>query len=163
MSTMMKLGGLAVSGLLCMSLLSCARDENKEDAAMPAGPELKWLTSLDDARKEAAAKQRPILVDFSGSDWCGWCIRLDREVFSKAAFKTYAENNLVLLLLDFPRSKPQSAELKRVNQGLAEKFNIEGFPTILLLDADGRELARTGYRPGGAEAYVEHLKTLVKP
>lgn len=121
-----------------------------------------WVTSLVDAKAEAAKRKVPILADFSGSDWCGWCIKLDKEVFSTDLFKAYAAENLVLLLVDFPRRLPQTEELKKQNNDLVEKFGIEGFPTILLLDAEGKLLGRTSYLPGGAENYVTHLKGLLK-
>lgn len=119
------------------------------------------MTSFDAAKKAAVEQERPILVDFSGSDWCGWCIRLDNEVFSKSEFQQYAKGNLVLFLADFPARKKQSDEVKEQNNELREKYGIMGFPTVLLLDAEGKVLGRTGYRPGGPEPYVEHLKSLV--
>jgi protein disulfide-isomerase len=71
-----------------------------------------WLTNLDDALKIAEKDNKVILMDFSGSDWCGWCIKLDKEVFSQAAFKDYAKDNLVLVLVDFPRKKELPAAEK---------------------------------------------------
>jgi thioredoxin-related protein len=121
-----------------------------------------WLTDFEQAKKQAAAKHRVILADFRGSDWCIWCIRLEREVFSKKAFQDFAREHLVLLDLDFPHEKPQPAELKKRNEALAEKFGVEGFPTVILLSPKGEALARTGYRPGGATAYVKHLEGLLK-
>jgi protein disulfide-isomerase len=121
-----------------------------------------WLTDFEAAKKEAAARNVPILADFSGSDWCGWCIKLDNEVFSKDEFKAYAKENLVLFLADFPSRKPQSDEVKAQNEKLSSRYGIRGFPTVLLLDAEGNELERTGYQAGGAAAYVEHLKQLIK-
>ncbi len=121
-----------------------------------------WLTDFQQARKTAAEKNIPILADFTGSDWCGWCIRLTKEVFSTPEFKAYADEHLVLLKIDFPRSVKQSDALVKQNRELQQRFGIRGFPTIILLDAEGKELARTGYRPGGAEAYVAHLKGLLK-
>lgn len=137
-------------------LVGCAQD------AAPQGEkaEVEWLTDFSAARREAAEKQRPILIDFSGSDWCGWCIKLENEVFSQPAFVNYATNNLVLFLADFPRSKPQPDELVAQNRQLSEAYGVEGFPTVLLVDEKGKELARTGYLRGGAEAYVKHLKLL---
>lgn len=129
---------------------------------LAASAEKGWMTDFEAARKKAAELERPILVDFTGSDWCGWCIKLDREVFSKKAFQTYADKNLVLFVADFPRSKKQSDEVKEQNQALAEKYRIQGFPTILLVDEDGKVLARTGYRPGGADAYVDHIGSLLE-
>lgn len=121
-----------------------------------------WLTDFEKAKKTAAEKKLPILVNFSGSDWCGWCKKLDKEVFSQDVFKKYAKDNLVLLLVDFPYFKEQAEKEKTQNKELALKFGVEGFPTVVLIDAEGKQLARTGYKPGGAEAYAEHIKELLK-
>jgi protein disulfide-isomerase len=121
-----------------------------------------WLTDFDKAKKAAEEKKLPILADFAGSDWCGWCKKLDKEVFSQESFKKYAKDNLVLLLVDFPYFKEQPEKEKAQNKNMAAKFGVEGFPTVLLIGADGKELARTGYKPGGADAYVEHVKELLK-
>lgn len=120
-----------------------------------------WLTDFEKAKELAAEKDVPILADFSGSDWCGWCIKLDNEVFSKKQFKEFAEKNLVLFLADFPSQKPQSEEVKKQNRTLQKKYGIRGFPTVLVLDENGNEKERTGYRRGGAESYVKHLKELI--
>lgn len=121
-----------------------------------------WQTNFKAALATAKAENKPVLVDFTGSDWCGWCIRLDEEVFSKQVFKDYAKESLVLLEIDFPRRSEQSPALEAQNEALATKYKVRGFPTILLLSADGEVLARTGYQEGGAEAYIEHLKELLK-
>jgi len=121
-----------------------------------------WLTSFAEAKVEAAKRKVPVLADFSGSDWCGWCMKLDKEVFSTEVFQKYASENLVLLLVDFPRKKPQSDEIKKQNNDLAGKFDVQGFPTILLLDAEGKVLARTSYLAGGGDNYVMHLRKLLK-
>ncbi len=121
-----------------------------------------WNTDFEKAKAKAAAEGKYMLIDFSGSDWCGWCIKLDNEVFSKKAFREYAEENLVLVLADFPRDdSKQSAELKKQNQGLADKFSVRGFPTVYILNPDGDAVAKTGYQAGGPEAYVEHVKQLI--
>lgn len=120
-----------------------------------------WQTDFKAAQEKAAEEEKPMLLDFNGSDWCGWCIKLKKEVFSQEAFQSYADEELVLVDLDFPRDKPQSDELKAQNRALAEKYGIRGFPTIILLAPDGEIIAKTGYRPGGAEAYVEHLQELL--
>lgn len=80
-----------------------------------------WITDFAQAQKEAANRKVPILANFSGSDWCGWCIRLDEEVFSKPEFKAYAEKNLVLFVADFPQGKPQADGIKLQNQKLADQ------------------------------------------
>jgi len=120
-----------------------------------------WSTDFEAAKKMAAEKKLPILVNFSGSDWCGWCIKLDSEVFAKKEFKEFARDNLVLFVADFPRAKNQDEKIKKQNAELAKKYEVQGFPTVLLMDAEGKVFARTGYERGGAAAYAEHLKKLI--
>lgn len=120
-----------------------------------------WLNDYEKALSYSKKYKRPILVDFTGSDWCGWCIKLKKEVFNTKIFKKYASKNLILLELDFPKRKKISKKLKMQNSKLAEKFNIRGYPTILLLDQDGNELHRTGYKRGGAKNYIKHLHSLL--
>jgi len=120
-----------------------------------------WLTDFEAAKKTAAEKKLPILADFSGSDWCGWCIKLDNEVFSKKEFKDFAKDNLVLFVADFPRASKQDEKTKKQNDELMKKHEVAGFPTVLLMDAEGKVFARTGYERGGVSAYVEHLKKLI--
>lgn len=121
-----------------------------------------WLTDFAKAKQLAAEKKLPILVNFAGSDWCAWCLKLDREVFSQQTFKDYAQMNLVLMLADFPARKKLPEETAKQNKDLATQYAVKGFPTVLLLSAEGKEIARTGYRPGGAEAYVKHLKEILE-
>ncbi|NQU39637.1 MAG: thioredoxin family protein [Lentisphaerae bacterium] len=120
-----------------------------------------WLTDFEAAKKLAGARNLPILADFSGSDWCGWCIKLDKEVFSKPVFQAYADANVVLFLADFPSRKAIPAAVQAQNEKLAENYGVRGFPTVLLLDAAGKVLGRTGYQKGGPEAYVKHVKQLL--
>ena len=128
----------------------------------PPAPAPVWLTSFEAAKAAARAERKVILVNFTGSDWCPWCVRLHDEVFSQRAFLDYASRHLILLTVDFPRKKRMTPAQKKENNALAQKYNIEGFPTILLLAPDGRVIARTGYRKGGAVAYVDHLRALLK-
>ncbi|HEV3409143.1 MAG TPA: thioredoxin family protein [Chthoniobacterales bacterium] len=107
-----------------------------------------WLTDFKQAQDEARTKKRLLLVDFTGSDWCGWCIKLEREVFSKPEFKEYASKNLVLMEVDFPRAKTQSPAEKKQNYELQERFGVQGFPTIVVLDSEGKKLAELGYDAG---------------
>lgn len=121
-----------------------------------------WLDNFEDAKALAKKQGLPILMDFTGSDWCGWCIKLDKEVFSQKEFKEYAQKSFILFKADFPEEKPISAKVRKQNEKLSDKYNVEGFPTIILTDADGKEIARTGYQEGGAKSYVEHLKKLLE-
>lgn len=120
-----------------------------------------WMTDFEAAKAKAKAENKPMLLDFTGSDWCGWCIKLDKEVFSKDAFKEYADASLVLVELDFPRKNEQSEELVAQNKALAKKYGIRGYPTIIVLSPQGELVEKTGYKRGGAEAYVEHIKEIV--
>jgi thioredoxin-related protein len=117
-----------------------------------------WQTDFAAAKAKAKAENKLMLVDFTGSDWCGWCKKLVAEVFSKDAFKTEAPKEFVLVELDYPTpAKKQSDELKKQNRELLAKYKVQGYPTILVMDADGKVVAKTGYRQGGPEEYVKHL------
>jgi len=119
--------------------------------------DLTWETDYEKAIKMATEQNKVVLINFSGSDWCGWCKRLDREVFSKEAFKTFADEKLVLLKVDFPKFTKLPKEQEDRNWALYEKYNVMGFPTILVVDKSGNTKVQTGYQRGGAEAYIDHL------
>ena len=166
--------GLILILALSITLLGCNPTPRNGTAETPVAEEVSfdeamgttiapgtWLTDYDEALATAKKMNRPVLINFTGSDWCGWCIKLSDEVFSQDIFKKYAAENLVLLKLDFPRKIVQTPEMKAANETLAKKFGIEGFPTILLLDYTGKKLARTGYQAGGAQEYVDHIKALL--
>lgn len=119
-----------------------------------------WIENFEAAKKQAAKENKDILIDFTGSDWCGWCIKLKNEVFTKAEFKKDAPRHFVLLELDYPREKKQSSEIKAQNAKLQALFGVRGFPTIMLVDSKGRPYARTGYQQGGPDNYLKHLGEL---
>jgi protein disulfide-isomerase len=123
-----------------------------------------WETNYKAALSQAAKEDKMVLLDFTGSDWCGWCIKLRKETFSQPEFQKFAQEKLVLVELDFPRAKEQNAELKKQNQELAEKFGIEGFPTLVLLDPKGSEVTRNvGYLAGGPEGFAKWVESARKP
>lgn len=119
-----------------------------------------WVNDFNAAKATAAEQKKDLLLDFTGSDWCGWCIRLKEEVFSKAEFQEDAPKHFVLVELDYPREKKLPEEIVKQNETLRDEYQIRGYPTILLTDATGRPYAQTGYRYGGAEEYVKHLAEL---
>jgi len=122
-----------------------------------------WRTDYKKAQEEAKQSNRLLLVDFTGSDWCGYCILLDREILSRPEFKDYAKKNLVLLEIDFPRTKPLPVETRKQNQELAQQYQIEGFPTIVVLDGDGKTIWRyDGYFSNGPGAFIAELEKLRK-
>ena len=136
--------------LIVISMLYCSKTEATN-----------WETDFKKASSAAKASGKYILLDFSGSDWCGWCIRLEKEVFSQDAFKDFAEKNLVCVLVDFPRAKEQTEELKHQNLDLERKYDIKGYPTIIILSPDGKPVAKTGYLQGGPREYARHLKKII--
>jgi thioredoxin-related protein len=122
-----------------------------------------WLTSLPDATALAKKGKKLVLLDFTGSDWCGWCKKLDAETFSKSEFTDYAGKNLVLVEVDFPAQKPQSTELKAANQALQAKYHVGGFPTLVVLKPDGSVVwNHEGYLAGGPAALISSIEAAKK-
>ena len=128
-----------------------------------ASAESARLTDYKKAQQEAKAGNKFLLLDFTGSDWCGWCKKFDKEILLQAQFKDYAKDNLVVVELDFPRAKPQSPELRKQNRELAQQYEIVGFPTIVVLSADGQKVWRyDGYFADGLDQFIAQLQKLRK-
>ena len=118
-----------------------------------------WLTDLPKAEAQAKAENKIVLMDFTGSDWCPWCIKFKKEVLDDKTFLDYAAKNVVLVEVDFPHSKPQAADLKKANAALNDTFKVEGYPTLVVLDKDGKEIGRQeGYASGGPKAFIAKLE-----
>jgi thioredoxin-related protein len=125
--------------------------------------ESNWLHDWNKAQEEAKANHKLLFLNFTGSDWCGWCIKFDKEVLSQPQFKNFAHENLVLVELDFPRRKSQPTEEKKQNVQLAQQYEVLGFPTIVVLNSSGQKVWQfDGYFPGGPEAFIEQLQKLPK-
>jgi len=126
-----------------------------------AAAEGEWLTDLAKAQAQAKAEKKMVLMDFTGSDWCPPCKALHRNVLTSSEFLNYAKENLVLLAVDFPRSKPQSEAVRTANEELANKFAVDTFPTIILLDAKGEKLSKeSGYDGSNAKEFVAKIGKL---
>jgi thioredoxin-related protein len=137
--------------VVALSLAASARADNS------------WETDFKKAQQEAKTKNKLLLIDFTGSDWCGYCIQFDRNILSKQQFQEYATKNLILMEVDFPRRKEQAATLKEQNEKLAMQYQIEGFPTVVILNGDGRMVWRfDGYFPAGPDAFIAELEKLKK-
>jgi protein disulfide-isomerase len=136
--------------LLLSALLTARGDEAKSG----------WLTNFKQALAAAQAGKKAVLADFTGSDWCGFCIKLKKEVLDTDDFKKLAADKFVLLELDFPKKKAQSDEEKQQNAALARQFKVRGYPTILILDADGKEHGRiVGY--SSKADWMDQLKKIL--
>ena len=157
-------GSLFAGTALCASAQTAAAPEAAAEKTAPAtSTPAGWLDDFEAAKKLAAAENKLLFVDFTGSDWCGWCIRLEKEVLSKKEFLDGVKDKFVLVFLDSPQNKKLiSPATAKQNAELVERYGIRGFPTVLILDAEGVELAKTGYRRGGAELYVAHLEVLLE-
>lgn len=117
-----------------------------------------WLTNYEKALVQAKAENKAVLLDFTGSDWCGWCIKMVKDTLSQKEFTDYAAKNLVLVEVDFPNKKEQTDEVKKQNAELQKKFDAKGFPTFVLVDKTGKELGRQrGYLEGGPSAFIAKL------
>ena len=130
--------------------------------SITASAESSWVTDYKKAQEDAKAGKKLMLLEFTGSDWCGWCMKLDKEVFSTPEFQNYASRNLILVKVDFPRRRPQTEALKKQNQQLAQKYDIQGFPTIIVLNGQGEKLGELGYMEGGPSPFLAKLETLPK-
>ena len=136
---------------LTLSTASCARADQA------------WTSDYQKAQQEAKASHKLVLLDFTGSDWCGFCFQLDRAILSKPQFKDYASKNLVLVEVDFPHRKAQSIETKRQNQQLAQRYQIEGFPTLVVLNGEGQTVWRVdGMYMGDIAAFLAELDKVRK-
>jgi thioredoxin-related protein len=117
-----------------------------------------WLTDLDAGLKAAAEAKKHVMVEFTGSDWCPPCMKMHKEIFSQEDFVKKASEKFILVKLDFPNKKEQSEEEKKANQAAAEKFGIKGFPTVLILDSEGKEVDKqVGYSGAGLDGFLEWL------
>ena len=123
--------------------------------------ELTWHTDVNKASEIAIKTKKPLFFFFTGSDWCGWCIRLQKEVFTKPEFAAWAKENVVLVDLDFPRRKQLSPELTKQNNELQAMFGVRGYPTVWMVTptmvdkkVNFEKLGSTGYVAGGPEKWL---------
>ena len=122
-----------------------------------------WHTNWESAAAESSSTGKPVMLFFTGSDWCGWCKKLKREVFDTSEFQSWASSKVVLLELDFPRNKPQSTQVKAANQRLSQKFGVRGYPSIFFANAKGTPVGSPfGYAEGGpilwTKAAEQHMR-----
>lgn len=130
--------------------------------------ELKWYTNVNDAMAVSQKTKKPMFLFFTGSDWCGWCMRLQKEVFKTPEFAKWAEKNVILVELDYPR-KAQDEATKQQNAQLAATFGIKGYPTVWFADAEKtkegkvnfKALGSSGYLAGGPATWLENANAIL--
>ena len=124
-----------------------------------------WKTNFELVKKEAASQSKPVVLVFSGSDWCAPCIKLDKSIWQSAEFKEYAASNLILERADFPKKKQNQLDsnLQKQNDGLAERYNKEGvFPLVVVLDSKGTVLGKASYKNVSPNEYIALLNSFIK-
>jgi thioredoxin-related protein len=155
-----------LASILFISSFAIAQDPKQFKSAQDEG----WLVNIEEAYKISKKTNKPIMANFTGSDWCGWCKRLRAEVFSQPEFKKWAKENVVLLELDYPRKSRLPEQQTQQNAGLQQAFQVTGFPTIWVFDLDKpnndekfelRAYGKTGYLRGGASNYTKELDKMV--
>ncbi|MGE3309588.1 MAG: thioredoxin family protein [Limisphaerales bacterium] len=118
-----------------------------------------WRTDFESAKTEAKRDGRIIVMNFTGSDWCGFCIKMKKDSLEMKAFTDYAAKNAVLLEVDFPSRKKLPAAQVKANEALRKRYNVEGYPTFVFTDATGKELGRhVGYLQGGPLAFIDRME-----
>lgn len=153
---------IIISALITLIMISACIAENPEGNEEDFKKDtINWFTNLEEAQEVAQEKNIPIFIHFTGSDWCGWCWKLEEEVYFKPIFQEYVAENMVMVTIDFPKKIKQPEEVVAYNRALATRFGIRGFPTVQLLTPDGTPISQTGYQKGGPEKYIEHLKELL--
>lgn len=148
---------------LMFVLLGCISNQlTAENASQQKG--ITWLTNYEEALNKAKNNSKPIILYFTGSDWCTWCKKLEREVFDTNEFAESAGDRYIFLKLDFPLDKRAlTQQLRDQNEQLQKKYDIHGFPTLVIIDsAAQQQIGTTGYRPGGGRPYAEHIKKMVE-
>lgn len=126
-----------------------------------SSPEIVWHTDYESAAAQATASSKPMLLFFTGSDWCSWCIKLEKEVLNTPDFAQAVADRFVFVKLDFPRHKTAPRNITALNATLQKRYDIQGFPTIVLVDTNQQKIGQTGYRAGGGKQYSEHLLSLI--
>jgi thioredoxin-related protein len=147
--------------------ISCGAQ--KENASRNSNEGLEWHTDMNKAIAISQKENKPMMLFFTGSDWCGWCIRLQKEVFLTETFTKWAKDNVVLVELDYPKSKPQTDAIKQQNSQLQQTFSVQGYPTVFFVNAKKTEkekydltsLGKTGYVAGGPDKWIEGANAMI--
>ncbi|MFT4969589.1 MAG: protein disulfide-isomerase [Chitinophagales bacterium] len=167
--------GLALFTLTAVNVSYASENPSEEIEKIAEAEEIRmngeWFLYLEDAFAESKESGKPIIANFTGSDWCGWCIRLKNEVFKTETFQKWAKKNVVLLELDYPRKKQLPEDLKAQNTSLQQAFQVSGYPTLWLFNLDFDEeskqfkidaIGKTGYVSGGADAWIGQTNLILE-
>lgn len=160
---MQKLSFLSIAmSLICFSMpLEAAKNKKSTywgEKDVKGDHEIYWHDDFKDAEKLAKKDHKPLLLFFTGSDWCGWCKKMNQEIFNSQDFYEMMERKFIFVEIDFPMRKNLPSEITSQNSELKKQYEVKGFPTIIILDPTGSKLLEVGYRPGGGKAFAEYLQ-----
>jgi protein disulfide-isomerase len=141
---------------------AAAKDKERDKAEKALLP-VSWSADLPRAQAKAKVEGKSVLIHFTGSDWCGWCMKLRKDVFAKLEFEQYARSNLVLVAIDFPKRKLLPPMAQAINQRVAEQYQVQGFPTLILVGSNGDRLGTVNYGHGGARTFLAEVEKLRNP
>lgn len=130
-------------------------------ASVEGSSTINWLDSYEKAVEQSKTSKKPLLIFFTGSDWCGWCHKLENEVLDTPTFAQNVGDTFIFLIADFPMKKSLDETKTAQNSELQRTFDVKGFPTLVILDEQQQPIGTTGYRPGGAKAYSDHLLQMI--
>ncbi|MBA3815313.1 MAG: thioredoxin family protein [Parachlamydiaceae bacterium] len=147
-----------LTAILLQSWFLCSADVQ----SMQSKGSIKWFTNYEEAVQQARSRSLPLIMFFTGSDWCSWCNKIDEEAFDTRDFADAAGNKFVFLKLDLPLYSPQDPQIKAQNKQLQQKFNVRSFPTVIVYDAQqNQQIGTTGYRAGGGKQYAAYLNKMI--
>jgi thioredoxin-related protein len=130
--------------------------------AAPVVNQIQWTSNYSVGMQQAAKEGKNVFLYFTGSDWCGWCKKLDQEVLSQAEFANATGSKFVFVKLDYPMNKAGDEAQVQQNARLKQQYGVTGFPTVVLLDSKGTFIAETGYRSGGPRSYAAYIEQLIQ-
>jgi len=143
--------------VIVLNTISCSLHSGEN-----AKTKVNWTTSYEEAVDKAKATSKPIILFFTGSDWCGWCNKLEDEVFNSQEFSEASGDKYIFVKLDFPLYTPLTPKISAQNKQLQKKYDVRSFPTLIVLDSqEQQQIGVTGYRPGGGKQYALHLQKMV--
>ncbi len=145
---------ISITSVIMVFLLGCTMAVHGQEAYKAENDG--WLVNVDEAYALSKETGKPILANFTGSDWCGWCKKLTRDVFIHDDFKNWADENVILLELDFPRRKTLPDEIRKQNAGLQRAFSVRGYPTIWVFDLDKDDKGRFQISAHGSTGYAKN-------
>ncbi|MBS0634791.1 MAG: thioredoxin family protein [Verrucomicrobia bacterium] len=145
----------ALTGFFAGTTLQAASERHELQSQQEAV--INWTTDFQAAKAAAKQQNKPMFVFFTGSDWCPWCVKMDSQILSTPEFQQALAQKLIFVKIDFPRSSPQDDATREQNKKLKHQFDIQGFPTIILLDPNGARIEKMGFQAGGGAKYAQKV------